>query len=59
MTQESTIKIGDKVKKITGDYKFEGTIVAEFAKIDGKIRYVAENSDGILHIYSAKNLAKI
>lgn len=50
------MKIGNKVKKVTGDYKFEGIIVAVFEKLDGKIRLVVENQDGILHIYSEKNL---
>jgi hypothetical protein len=49
-------KVGDKVKKVTGDYKFEGTVVAAFEKLSGKPRYVVENEDGILHIFSDKNL---
>ena len=47
---------GTKVAKVTGDYKFSGTIVAKFAKLDGKVRYVVENQDGILHIFSENNL---
>ena len=51
-------KVGDKVEKVTGDYTFKGIIVAVFKKLDGKTRYVAENGEGLLHIYSASNLAK-
>lgn len=49
---------GDTVRKIGGDYTFEGTIVAEFTKLSGAMRYVVEDDRGVLHIYSAKNLEK-
>ena len=49
-------KIGDRVNKITGDYKFQGTVVAAFTRLNGLERYVVENGDGILHIFSEKNL---
>ena len=48
--------IGDKVTKIKGDYKFEGTVVSVFEKLSGKVRLVIENQDGILHIFSESNL---
>lgn len=48
--------LGDKVEKIGGDYDFRGVIVAGFTKTTGAQRYVVENQDGILHIFSAKNL---
>lgn len=51
-----TMKIGDKVSKVTGDYNFEGVVVAVFQKLSGATRYVVENQDGILHIFSEKNL---
>ena len=51
-------QVGDNVKKITGDYKFEGVVVAAFEKLSGKQRYVVENEDGILHIFSEKNLER-
>lgn len=57
---ERVLKIGDRVKKITGDYKFNGNIVALFTKRDGKsVRVVVENDDGILHIFSEKNIVRI
>lgn len=46
----------DRVDKVTGDYKFTGQIVSVFRKLDGKIRYVVENQDGILHIFSESQL---
>lgn len=51
-------KIGDQVKKITGDYSFEGTVVSAFTMLNGAERYVVEHSDcHMLHIFSEKNLA--
>jgi hypothetical protein len=51
-------KVGDKVKKITGDYAFDGTVVAAFSMLNGAERYVVEHDDcHMLHIFSDKNLA--
>ena len=51
---------GDKVEKIVGDYIFRGEVVARFRKIrSAEVRYVVENQDGILHIFSARQLRKI
>ena len=47
---------GDKVKKVTGDYAFDGIVVSVFQKLSGKTRYVVEDDRGILHIFSEKNL---
>jgi transcription elongation factor len=55
-SKSEEIKFGDKVKKVTGDYKFSGTVVSVFQKLSGQTRYVVENNDGILHIFSAANL---
>lgn len=49
---------GDKVKKVTGDYLFEGVVVAAFKKLDGKERFVVEDDRRALHIFSAANLEK-
>lgn len=56
MGNEQEFNIGDRVYKITGDYSFSGIIISKFRKVSGKVRYVVENSDGILHIFSASNL---
>lgn len=51
-----TFKVGAKVSKKGGDYRFDGTIVGVFVKLSGKIRYAVEDDRGVLHIYSIKNL---
>lgn len=45
-------QIGQKFEKRGGDYRFKGTIVAAFTKLNGTIRYVGENSDGLLFIFN-------
>ncbi len=57
--QQEQFPVGSKVEKIGGDYTFTGVVVSRFSKLSGKIRYVVENQEGILHIYSAKNLKQI
>lgn len=51
-----TFKIGDKVKKVGGDYTFVGIVVAVFEKLSGVIRLVVEDDRGVLHVYSEKIL---
>lgn len=47
---------GDKVNKVSG-YKFPGTVVAVFKKLNGEERYVVEmDGYGLLHIFNANNL---
>jgi len=48
--------VGDLVSKTGGDYRFDGTVVAVFAKLSGAVRYVVEDDRGVLHIYSGNNL---
>lgn len=47
---------GDYVCKEAGDYIFYGIIVSVFRKRSGAPRYVVENEDGILHIFSSQQL---
>lgn len=47
---------GDNVEKISGDYTFDGVVVSVFKKLNGKVRIVVENQDGLLHIFSENNL---
>lgn len=47
---------GSRVRKVGGDYTFEGVVVAAFTKLSGVWRYVVEDDRGVLHVYSAKNL---
>jgi hypothetical protein len=51
--------LGDKVRKIGGDARFEGTIVSVFLKLDNETeRYVVEDDRGLLMIYSPRDLMK-
>jgi predicted nucleic acid-binding Zn ribbon protein len=56
VTKSDELVIGSKVRKVGGDYRFEGTIVSAFKKLSGKERFVVEDDRGVLHIYSEKNL---
>lgn len=48
-------KIGDKAVKPNG-YKFNSIIVSVFKNTKGEIRIVAENADGMLHIFNENQL---
>jgi hypothetical protein len=52
------IVFGDRVEKISGDYKFAGVVVSCFIKKSAAPRIVVENDDGILHIFHPKQLKK-
>jgi hypothetical protein len=49
-------KIGEKVSKKGGDYRFDGIVVSVFKKLSGVERYVVEDDRGVLHIYGQQNL---
>lgn len=55
--------VGDKVRKVTGEYRINGEVRAVFTKADGTVRLVVEhNAEGggsFLHIYSEANLELI
>lgn len=53
---EPSFKIGDYVRKFTGDYQLDGEVRAVFTTISGKTRYVVEHEPGFLHIYGEANL---
>ena len=50
------MEIGDTVIKDAGDYTFAGVILPSLKKLSGAERYVVENPDGIVHIFSEKNI---
>jgi hypothetical protein len=52
-------ELGELVAKKTGDYAFDGTVVAVFRTLAGRARFVVEH-DGthMLHIFSAQNLRR-
>ncbi|WP_043648028.1 hypothetical protein [Nocardia thailandica] len=52
--------VGDKVRKVTGDYHWSGVVCAVFDTPAGKRRYVVGHSvdtGWVLHIYGPANLA--
>ena len=50
-------EVGDRVKKVSGDYVMRGTIVGVFHKMSGVCRYnLEEDHSGLIHIYNAGNL---
>lgn len=51
-----SITVGDHVIKDTGDYRYEGIVVVVFQKLSGQWRLVVENKDGMLFIFSEKQL---
>lgn len=55
--------IGDRVKKVTGDYQIAGEVRSVFTKANGEARLVVEhNAEGggsFLHIYGPANLERI
>lgn len=52
--------VGDKVRKVTGDYHWSGVVCAVFDTPAGKRRYVVGHpvdTGWVLHIYGPANLA--
>lgn len=47
---------GDRVSKVTGDYKFDGVVLAKFYKLSGLMRYVVEDDRGCVHIFNESQL---
>jgi hypothetical protein len=52
------LKIGDRVYKGTGDYDFEGVVIGEIKKLSGAVRYVIEDSRGLLLILNVAQLRR-
>lgn len=58
--ESMNFEIGDNVTKVTGDYKFSGVVIACCLKRDGVTeRVIVENADGVVHIFSPKQLQKM
>lgn len=53
-----TFKIGDPVQRGGSEYVFDGVVVGVVTKLSGATRYVVENRDAALHIFSAGNLER-
>ena len=58
-----TFGVGDRVEKITGDYRAFGEVRAVFTMSGGAVRYVvehrAEGGGSFCHIYSGGNLRRV
>lgn len=52
-------RIGETVKKDSGDYVFEGEIVSVFRKKSGVIRIVVEDDRGLLFIFNQNSLERV
>ena len=52
----SKFRVGDIVCKPKG-YRFDSIIVAVFKTLADETRVVAENADGLLHIFNEEQLA--
>lgn len=50
-------KVGQPVRKVSGDYHLDGTVVGKAVTAAGKERIVVEHGNGMLHIYAPANLA--
>jgi len=51
--------VGAAVRKVTGDYAFDGIVVAALRTLSGQERFVVEHREHhMLHIFSAKNLTR-
>lgn len=54
------MKEGDRVIKDSGDYTYEGTIVADFNKKSGIRRFVVEHDElGLLFVFNEQQLRVI
>ena len=49
------MKVGDKVWKPKG-YRFEAVVIGVCQTTSGETRIIAENSDGLIHIFNPNQL---
>lgn len=47
---------GQEIRKVGGDYTFEGVVVSVFQKKSGQTRLVVEDDRGVLHIFNPNNV---
>lgn len=50
------IEVGTKVHKRTGDYEFDGEVVAIIPKKSGAIRYAVEDDRGLLLVMNERQI---
>jgi hypothetical protein len=53
---EQEFQVGDVVRKVGGDH---GVVIMAGRTTGGAWRYAVENSDGLIHIFSGKQLTKV
>lgn len=53
------IQVGDRIYKTSGDYSFEGEIMAIIKKRSGAVRYAVEDDRGILMIMNEKMFSSV
>ena len=58
MTNNHPLEAGDHVIKDSGDYIFEGVIIAVFKKRSGAIRFAVEDDRGVVMIMNSQQLKK-
>ena len=58
-TRETFYSLGETVRYIGADYKFMGVVVSVFNSRTGLVRYVVENADSVLKIFSAQELSLV
>lgn len=56
MDDEMKYGRGCEFEKVGGDYSFKGTVVTGFRKLNGVVRYVGENADGLLFIFNETSI---
>lgn len=52
------LKVGDAVRRVNSDYRYDGHIVAKVVKLNGTVRYVVEDDRGTLFIMKDTQLEK-
>jgi hypothetical protein len=59
MSDERRFAVGDKVRKVTGDYSFDSTVVSVYNKLSGQVRLVCEDDRGVNFIFNQNQLEKV
>jgi hypothetical protein len=55
---DKSFEVGEPVRKVGGDDRFEGVVVARFIKLSGLVRYVVEDDRGVLFIFGPGHLER-
>lgn len=58
LASDFAFRVGDPVKKDSGDYRFFGWVVSCYRKRSGAKRYVVENADGMNFIFNESQLIR-